>query len=60
VLGAKGTHGFCGAMVNAVKLARFKARRNGGRVTLQGVKDAQLQMTRGTKIELLVKKGLAS
>jgi hypothetical protein len=57
VLGALGTEGFCGAMVNAITLARFKAKREGHAPNLQDIVNAQAQMAAGTEIERLAKKG---
>lgn len=53
VLGAKATQGFCGSMVNVLKLARFRAGK--GDITLEAIIQAQAQMARGSKIELLAK-----
>ena len=51
VLNAKSTSGFCGAMVNAIELARFKAELRGlPKVTPDILLEAQSQMAAGTKI----------
>lgn len=56
VMHAKATAGFCGAMVNAIELARDKAEARGlKKVTSDLLLEAQRQMTAGTKIAQLAK-----
>jgi AAA domain-containing protein len=55
VLHAKATAGFCGAMVNAIELAKFKASERGTRVTRDILLEAQEQMIAGTKLAQMVK-----
>lgn len=57
VMHAKATAGFCGAMVNAIELAKFKAglRTPGGKVTPDILLEAQKQMVAGTKIAQMAK-----
>ena len=57
VMNAKATSGFCGAMVNAIELARFKAHTRGlKKVTPDILLEAQTQMGSGTKIEQIAKR----
>ena len=56
VLQAKGSHGFCGIMVNTIILAREKAELKGlTKVTPDILLAAQKQMSAGTKIEQIAK-----
>lgn len=56
VMHARATHGFCGAMVNAIMLAREKAELRGSkRVTADILREAQQQMVAGTRIAELAK-----
>jgi hypothetical protein len=56
VLHAKATAGFCGAMVNAIELARFKTEARGlTKVTDNILLEAQKQMTAGTRIAQMAK-----
>ena len=56
VMHANASHGFCGAMVNAIMLAREKAELRGlTKVTPDILLEAQKQMSAGTKIEQLAK-----
>lgn len=52
---AKASEGYCGAMVNAIRRARFMASIDGGPVTIDHIRTAQAELAKGTRIAQLAK-----